>query len=307
MRHVTSLIDISTADVQEILRLATELKDRWKKGDRPSLLKGHVLTQIFEKPSLRTRLSFESAMDQLGGSGIFLNRKDAGLEGRESVADVARVIGGYSDVIVLRTFAQQLIDDFAKYSGKPVVNGLSDASHPCQALTDVFTIQEELGRLDGVRVTYVGDGNNVAVSLAEACGHLGMSFAIGAPDGYELKPEFVKAMKKKFPKLSIEQYVDPHAAVRGADVVYTDVWASMGQEDEKDARNKVFAEYQVNAKLMKSAGPKSKFMHCLPARRGLEVTDEVIDGPRSIAFPQAENRMHLAKGVFLWVMDRSLV
>lgn len=305
MPHLTTLLDLSSADVREILKLSSELKTRWSQGDRPSLLKGHVLTQIFEKPSLRTRLSFEAAMDHLGGSSIFLGRKDAGLEGRESQADVARVIGGYSDLIVLRTFSQQLIDDFAKFSGKPVVNGLSDDSHPCQALTDVFTIGEALGKVDGVKLTYIGDGNNVAVSLAEACGHLGMAFAIGAPDGYQLKPPLLKTLKKKFPKLPLEQYVDPHAAVRGADVVYTDVWASMGQEDEKDSRSKTFADYQVNARLMKSAGPKTKFMHCLPARRGLEVTDEVIDSPRSLAFPQAENRMHVAKGVFLWCLGRS--
>ncbi len=306
MRHLTSLSNLTSADVEEILRLSTELKARWKQGDRPAILQGQVLTQIFEKPSLRTRLSFEAAMNHLGGSGIFLGRKEAGLEGRESQADVARVIGGYSDVIVLRTFSQQLIEDFATYSGKPVVNGLSDDSHPCQALTDAFTIQEAVGRTRGVKLAYVGDGNNVAVSLAEVCAHLGMAFAVGAPEGYELKPEFVKGLKKAFPKLEIEQYVDPLAAVRGADVVYTDVWASMGQEGEKESRSKTFADYQVNARLMKSAGSKAKFMHCLPARRGLEVTDDVIDSPQSIAFPQAENRMHVAKGVFLWVLNKSL-
>jgi ornithine carbamoyltransferase len=306
MRHLTSLNEIRSADVREILNISSELKTRWSQGDRPDILKGHVLTQIFEKPSLRTRLSFEAAMDHLGGSSIFLGRKDAGLEGREAQSDVAKVIGGYSDVIVLRTFSQQLIDDFAKYSGKPVVNGLSDDSHPCQALTDAFTIGEALGRIDGVKLAYIGDGNNVAVSLAEVCGHLGMAFSIGAPEGYQLKPAFLKSLKKKFPKLEVEQFADPQAAVRGADVVYTDVWASMGQEEEKDSRSKIFANYQVNARLMKSAGPKAKFMHCLPARRGLEVTDEVVDGPRSIVFPQAENRMHVAKGVFVWCLERSV-
>jgi len=306
MRHLTSLSALAPADVQDILDLSSELKSRWKQGDRPAVLQGHVLTQIFEKPSLRTRLSFEAAMNHLGGSSTFLGRKEAGLEGRESQVDVARVIGGYSDVIVLRTFSQQLIEDFAAHSGKPVINGLSDDSHPCQALTDAFTIGEALGRIRGVKLVYVGDGNNVAVSLAEVCGHLGMAFAIGAPEGYELKPQVVQSLKKKFPKLELEQYVDPLAAVRGADVVYTDVWASMGQEGEKESRNKVFADYQVNARLMKSAGSKAKFMHCLPARRGLEVTDDVIDSPGSIAFPQAENRMHVAKGVFLWILNKSL-
>ena len=302
MRHLTSLATVSSAEVREILRLSTELKTLWAKGERPDLLKGHVLTQIFEKPSLRTRLSFEAAMQHLGGSSIFLGRKEAGLEGRESQSDVAKVIGGYSDVIVLRTFSQQLIEDFARYSGKPVVNGLSDDSHPCQALTDAFTIGEALGRIEGVKLAYIGDGNNVAVSLAEVCGHLGMSFSVGAPAGYQLTPAFIESLKKTFPKLRIEQYIDPLAAVRGADVVYTDVWASMGQEGEKESRSKVFADYQVNARIMKAAGPKAKFMHCLPARRGLEVTDEVIDSPASLAFPQAENRMHVAKGVFAWCL-----
>jgi ornithine carbamoyltransferase len=302
MRHLTSLFDLSTDQVREILALAKELKSRLRRGDRPALLAGHVLTQVFEKPSLRTRLSFEAAIMQLGGSSIFLTRKDAGLEGRESLADVARVIGGYSDIIALRTYAQSLIDDFAKWSGQPVVNGLSDDCHPCQALADMQTIEEAFGTFAGLRLAYVGDGNNVAVSLAEACGHLGMSFAIGTPEGYSLSSDFVKRVSRRFPKLELLETHDPHEAVKGADVVYTDVWASMGQEDEKEARQKIFADYQVNSALMKSANRKARFMHCLPARRGLEVTDEVIDGPQSLAFPEAENRMHLAKAVLVWVM-----
>ncbi len=300
MRHLTSLSALSTDAVREILDLARDLKSRLRRGERPALLAGQVLTQVFEKPSLRTRLSFEAAMMQLGGSSIFLSRKDAGLEGREALSDVARVIGGYSDIIALRTYAQSLIDDFARWSGVPVINGLSDDCHPCQALADAQTIEEAFGSCTGLRVAYIGDGNNVAVSLAEVSGHLGMSFAIGTPPGYEFNREFVKKVSKRFPKLELLETNDPHEAVKHADVVYTDVWASMGQEDEKEARKQDFQGFQVNSALMQSAQRKARFMHCLPARRGLEVTDEVMDGPQSLCFPQAENRMHLAKAALVW-------
>jgi ornithine carbamoyltransferase len=302
MQHLVTLNDVDAADVREIFRLAGELKVQSHKGHREPLLAGRVLTQVFEKPSLRTRLSFESAMMQLGGSSIFLSRKDAGLDGRESHADVARVIGGYSDVIVLRTFAESLIEEFAQHAGCPVVNGLSDESHPCQALTDLFTMQEVFGSLTGRTLAYIGDGNNVAASLAMACAMLDVGFSIAAPQGYQLDPAAVAAIVAKYPSARIDQHSNPAAAVRGADVVYTDVWASMGQESEKAQREQVFAPYQVNAALMAHAQPDAKFMHCLPARRGLEVTDEVIDSPASIVFLQAENRMHLAKGLFVWLL-----
>ena len=300
MRHLTSLFSLSTEDVCEILALASDLKSRLRRGERPALLAGHVLTQVFEKPSLRTRLSFDAAMMQLGGSSIFLTGKDAGLEGREAVSDVARVIGGYSDIIALRTFKQSLIEDFARWSGKPVINGLSNDCHPCQALADALTIQEAFGSFDGLRLAYIGDGNNVAVSLAEMCGHLGMNFSIGTPPEYELPRPFIEQLKKRFPKLELLESNDPYAAAANADVIYTDVWASMGQEDEKEARKKDFKGFQVDTDLMKSARPKARFMHCLPARRGLEVTDDVMDGPQSLCFPQAENRMHLAKAALVW-------
>ena len=304
MKNLVSLFDLTPQDVAEIFRIAADLKGELAAGKRQAPLAGYVLTQVFEKPSLRTRLSFEAAMMQLGGSSIFLSRKDAGLEGRESHADVARVIGGYSDVIVLRTFAQSLIEEFAQHAGCSIINGLSDDSHPCQALTDLFTMQEAFGSLAGRKLAYVGDGNNVAASLAIACAMLDVSFSIGAPTGYALKPDVVAAVQQQYPNAIIEQHTDPQAAVQDADVVYTDVWASMGQENEKDQRAKVFAPYQVNAALMKAAKPGAKFLHCLPARRGLEVTDDVIDGPSSLAFPQAENRMHLAKGLLVWLLRR---
>lgn len=302
MRHLTSLFDLSTDHVCEILTLARELKSRLRRGERPQLLAGHVLTQVFEKPSLRTRLSFDAAIMQLGGSSIFLSGKDAGFEGREAVADVARVIGGYSDVIALRTYKQSLVEDFARWSGKPVINGLSNDCHPCQALADAQTIEEAFGSFSGLRVAYIGDGNNVAVSLAEVCGHLGMSLSIGTPPEYEFPRPFVERLKQRFPKMELLETNDPHEAAKQADVVYTDVWASMGQEDEKEARKKDFVGFQVDAALMKSANRKARFMHCLPARRGLEVTDEVIDGPQSLCFPQAENRMHLAKAALVWTL-----
>ena len=302
MRHLTSLFDVSTDNVREILTLARDLKSQLRRGDRPALLAGHVLTQVFEKPSLRTRLSFDAAIMQLGGSSIFLTGKDAGLEGREAVSDVARVIGGYSDVIVLRTYKQSLVEDFARWSGKPVINGLSNDCHPCQALADAQTIEEAFGSCAGLRMAYIGDGNNVAVSLAEVCGHLGMSFAISTPPEYEFPRPFVERLKKRFPKLELLETNDPHLAAQHADIVYTDVWASMGQEDEKEARQKDFVGFQVDAALMKSANRKARFMHCLPARRGQEVTDQVMDGPQSLCFPQAENRMHLAKAALVWAL-----
>jgi ornithine carbamoyltransferase len=303
VKHLITLYDLTPDDVRDIFRLSADLKAGLKAGDRPPLLAGRILTQLFEKPSLRTRLSFEAAMMQLGGSGMFLSRKDAGLDGRESIADVARVIGGYSDVIVLRTFAQSLIEDFARHSGRPVINGLSDESHPCQALTDLFTMQEAFGKLDGRRLAYVGDGNNVASSLAVACAMLNIPFSVGAPAGYQLSDAFLKSLTARYPGAAVTQHTDPRTAVKGADVVYTDVWASMGQEAEKDQRSQIFAPYQVNAPLMAAAKKGAKFMHCLPARRGLEVTDDVMESPASLAFPQAENRMHVAKGLLVWILN----
>ncbi len=303
MQHLLSLRDLTPSQIKVILTRATELKDKLKSGDRTPLLPGRVLTQVFEKPSLRTRVSFEAAIGQLGGYGIFLSGKEAGLEGRESNADVARVIGGYSDVIALRTFSQELIELFAAESGCHVINALSDASHPCQALTDILTMQEALGDVTGRTLTYVGDGNNVAVSLAIICAQLDIKFVIAAPEGYQLDDSFFEDLRGEYPSASLTQTSDPHAAVKEADVIYTDVWASMGQESEKSAREKVFADYQCNAALLASAPTSAKFLHCLPARRGLEVTDDVIDGPQSLAFPQAENRMHLAKGVLAWLLD----
>lgn len=306
MRHLNSLLELTPADVDLIFSIAQELKDRAAKGDRPQLLQGHVLTQVFEKPSLRTRLSFDAAMMQLGGSSIFLSALEAGIGGREAVKDVARVIGGYSDVIALRTFSQKLIDNFIEFSGAAVINGLSDERHPCQALTDLFTMREAFGALDGLKIAFVGDGNNVASSLAIAAAICGVSISVCAPPGYQLTDNFLKTLKKKYPASNVTQTDDFKLAMKDAAIVYTDVWTSMGQEAEESQRRQVFGPFQVNAKLMKLAPKTARFMHCLPAKRGLEVTDDIIDGPQSIAFMQAENRMHLAKGLILWVLEKSL-
>ena len=302
MRHLTSLLEVTVEDLGKILDLASSLKTAAVGGDRPPRLGGRVLTQIFEKPSLRTRASFDAAMAQLGGSSQFFSADDAGLGGRESVEDVARVISGYSDVLVLRTFSQATIERFAELSSCPVINALSDDRHPCQALPDLLTIRETFGDLAGRRLVFVGDGNNVAKSLAIACGRAGLSMTLSAPAGYEFENEFLELLAEAVPDADLVVEADPIAAVAEADVIYTDVWASMGQESEKSERESAFAGHQVNARLMAAAPETCRFMHDLPARRGLEVTDEVIDGPQSVVFTQAENRMHLAKGLLLWLL-----
>lgn len=306
MRHLNSLLHLSQTDVHAIFGLTRSLKERIKRGDRPQVLSGYVMAQLFEKPSLRTRLSFDAAMMQLGGHSIFLNAKDAGLGGRESVQDVARVIGGYSDVITLRTFSQQLIDTFIEHSGVAIINGLSDERHPCQALTDVFTMQEVFGDLKDKKCVFVGDGNNVASSLAIAAGMCGMHLTVCAPEDYRLDEKLLTVLAKRFPSSTITHVDCFKSAMQDASIVYTDVWTSMGQEAEAEKRQAVFLPYQVNQSLMDLAPKTCRFMHCLPAKRGLEVTDEVIDGEQSIVFQQAENRMHLAKGLLLWVLEKSI-
>ncbi len=301
-RHLATVFDIGAADVDEILAIAARLKERNQRGLRTPLLQGRVITLVFEKPSLRTRNSFEAAAIQLGGGSVFMSTHDAGLNGRESLPDVARVLSSYSDVVVMRTFSQSLIEDFAGLSRCPVVNGLSDEQHPCQALTDLFTIRETFGRLAGLRIVYVGDGNNVARSLGMAAAYAKMPITFCSPPGYALPEDFFDAVRARVPGAELKLTSDPQSAVRDADVVYTDVWASMGQESQAEERSRVFAPYQVNSKLLARAPKAARFMHDLPARRGLEVTDDVIDGPQSIVFQQAENRMHLAKGLLVWLL-----
>ncbi|MEZ6061663.1 MAG: ornithine carbamoyltransferase [Planctomycetaceae bacterium] len=301
-RHLISLYDLSPGDVTEILDTAIDLKQKYKQNDRPQLLPGRVLVQMFEKPSLRTRNSFEAAMVNLGGSGIFLTTAEVGLNGRESLYDVATVLSSYSDVITMRTFSHQLIEDFARYSSCPVINALSDDRHPCQALTDLLTLREAFGDLQGRHLVFVGDGNNVSRSLAIAAAMTGMKMTLAVPEGYELCSSFTAELTKQFPRAQFTQSHDPKDAVRSADVIYTDVWASMGQEAEAERRKQAFSGFQVNAELISAAPKQVKVMHDLPAKRGLEITDDVMDGPRSIVFQQAENRMHLARGLFAWLL-----
>lgn len=305
MKHLRSLFDFTTDDVNAVLDLSAKLKAETKAGNRRDLLPRHTLLQVFEKPSLRTRASFETAMIQLGGAGVFFTAKDIGLDGRETPEDVARVAGGYADVITMRTFSQELVETFAEYSGVPVVNGLTDDYHPCQALTDFLTIREHFGTDMPGRFVYVGDGNNVAKSLALCCGLLDVPFTVAAPSGYEMPDDFVEAARVHCPNLDLIQTSDAAGAVAEAGCVYTDVWASMGQEDEKESRAKTFSDFQVNDALMDAAPAEAIFLHCLPARRDLEVTDSVMESPRSHVFPQAENRMHVAKGVFAYLLGVS--
>lgn len=303
MRHLTTLFELTADDASNIFDRADDLKRRLRSGDRSSILPNRILTQIFDKPSLRTRLSFEVAMMQLGGSSSFFTARDAGMYGRESLPDIARVVSRLSDVVVLRTFSHTSVEEFRNWSSCPVINGLSDDYHPCQALTDMFTIREVIGRFDGRRLAYVGDGNNVASSLAIACGILGMSMIIASPPGYELPEDLMSRIRLFYPMADITQTSNPMVAVRDADIIYTDVWASMGQEEEAEVRKRDFSEFQVNSELLAHAPATCRFMHDLPARRGLEVTDEVMDGRQSIVFEQAENRMHLAKGLLTWILE----
>ncbi|MBA3314403.1 MAG: ornithine carbamoyltransferase [Planctomycetota bacterium] len=298
-RHLLTLDDWTADEIEQVLALARDLKRKAKFGERPPLLAGKMLAQVYDKPSLRTRVSFEAAMARLGGSSTFMTSKEAGLLGRESLPDVAAVLGRMVDAIVIRTFSQQLIEDVAAYAACPVINGLSDERHPCQALADLLTIREACGTLDGVRLVFVGDGNNVARSLAVASGKVGVAMTLCAPDGFSFDDTFAKGLKKTVPQLNITLTKDLKAAIKNADIIYTDVWASMGQESESSARKQAFAAYQITEQIMAAAPQSCRFLHCLPAHRGDEVTDGVMDGPQSLVYEQAENRMHLAKGLLV--------
>jgi ornithine carbamoyltransferase len=302
MRHFLSLTDLSTEELQSLLTDAVRLKAELARGKRPPLLAGRVLGLVFEKPSLRTRVSFEAAMKQLGGGSIFLSATDGPIGQRESVADYARTLSGYVDAVVLRVFRHATIEEFAAHSRVPVINGLSDASHPCQALGDLLTMQEFFGSLRGRTLAFIGDGNNVARSLAICCGMFGVRFVLAAPDGYRFDEPFLRDFKKRVRGGEIVMNGKPEHAVRDADVVYTDVWTSMGQEAESKVRKKKFAGYQVNAALLAKAPAHAKVMHCLPAHRGEEVSEEILDTDRSIVFEQAANRMHVQKAVLKWLL-----
>jgi ornithine carbamoyltransferase len=302
-RHFVSLADLDAVELRRLLDRAAELKAR--RAARDPHLRARTLAQIFEKPSLRTRLSFDVAMAELGGHCVYLSPQEVGLGRRESVADVARVVGRLVDGVVLRTYAHETIEEFARYSAVPVINGLSDLSHPCQGLADVFTIRERKGDLRGVTVAYVGDGNNVLHSLMLGVAKGGATLQIATPAGYEPAQRYreltERAARESGGRVTLGS--DPIAAVQGADVVYTDVWTSMGQEQEYERRRRAFAGYQVNTELLRHAKPDAIVMHDLPAHRGEEITDDVLDGPQSAVFDQAENRLHTQKAILCWLLE----
>ncbi|MFQ3565723.1 MAG: ornithine carbamoyltransferase [Aggregatilineales bacterium] len=305
MRHLINLSDWPSEDIRHLLELGGELKHQQRNGGNPPILRGKTLALVFQKPSLRTRVSFEVGMAQLGGCAVMLGPDEIRLGKRESVADVARSLSRLVDGIMARVFAHSDVIELARYATVPVINGLSDTHHPCQALADALTIQERLGSVQGRRIAYVGDGNNVAVSLAQVVAHLGGHFAIGTPPGYEIPEEDLAAIAEiaKRHGSQIELYHNPVDAVRGADVVYTDTWVSMGQEAETARRLEVMAPFQVNQELLEHVSPNAIVMHCLPAHRGQEITDEVAEGPRSVIFDQVENRLHMQKAVLVKLMS----
>ncbi len=301
MRHLLNVADLTTDEILRIFALTADLKTKFRAGVREPLLPGRVMALLFEKPSLRTRVSFQAGMAHLGGSSMMLG-DDAGFGKRESIADFTRVLSEMVDVIVVRAKSHDTVKAVAAHSACAVINGLTDRSHPCQALADLFTLREQVGQLSGAKLAWVGDANNVARSVAIACALLGVEFAAATPQGYEFDQPFLDRLNHVAPAAKVLFTDDPVAAVRGAAAVYTDVWASMGQEAEQAQRRKDFAAYQVNAALMGAAGPTARFMHCLPAKRGEEVTDEVMDGPYSVIVEQAANRMHVQKGVLAWLL-----
>ncbi len=305
MRDLVTLADLSPAEVRRIIEVAIDLRQEWRRGGNRPLLAGRSLAMVFQKPSLRTRVSFERAMQQLGGTAMYLSPQEIGLGQRESVADVARVLSRYVDIIMARVFAHSHVEQLAEYASVPVINGLSDKFHPCQALADYLTIWDKLARFQGVNLTFVGDGNNVAHSLLVGGAKLGVNVTIACPVGYEPDADVLTIAREAAAESGsrIRILHDPVEAVADADVVYTDVWASMGQEAEAEQRKVVFASYQVNAALMAKARPGAIVMHDLPAHRGEEITDEVMDGPQSVVFDQAENRMHAQKAVLALLLQ----
>ncbi len=294
LEHFTDIDSLSSQQVWGLLRLAKQLKNELREmGQNPPILAGKSLALLFQKPSLRTRVSFEMGMVHLGGYAFYLSPQEVGLGTRESPADVARVLSGYADGIMARVFDHEHILEMAEWGSVPIINGLSDFSHPCQALTDVFTIWEAFGRLEGVLLVYVGDGaNNVATSLIQIAGKVGLKMRVVAPPGYQPDPQLIQRSGAEV------EVTDELDGVKGADVLYTDVWTSMGQEEERAKRLAIFPPYQVNQALVERTGnPNVKVMHCLPAHRGEEISDEVADGPHSLLFPQAHNRLHAQKGI----------
>jgi ornithine carbamoyltransferase len=301
MKDFLAISDYSAEQLQDLLDLAIDLKIEHQESGNPPLLKDKVLAMIFQKPSLRTRVSFDMAMRHLGGDALYLSPSEIGLGKRESIADVARVVSGYVEAVMARVFDHAHVVELAQHASIPVINGLSDYNHPCQAVADALTIYEQFGTLKDIEVSFIGDGNNVAVSLMHICAKLGANFTIANPEGYDM-PDHAVQVGKNLAEASgstIRLLHDPEEAARGAQVIYTDTWVSMGQGEEADKRLQVFPPFQVNQELVKLAEEEVIVMHCLPAHRGEEITDAVADGPHSKLFPQAHNRMHAQKAVLV--------
>ncbi|NLG28845.1 MAG: ornithine carbamoyltransferase [Chloroflexi bacterium] len=305
-RDFLSLAPLTPGKVEDLLNLADRLKAAHSAQGDGTLLTGKSLAMVFQKPSLRTRVSFERAMQHLGGHALYIAPDEIKLGVRESVPDVARVLSRYVDVIMARVFSHADVAGLAKWASVPVINGLSDLCHPCQGMADLLTIREKLGRLAGVRLVYLGDGNNVTHSLLYAAAKTGMHLTVSTPQGYDALPQVVAEAQQMAAETGavIRFERNPRNAVEGADVLYTDTWTSMGQEAEAAVRRGIFPAYQINAALLEHAGPQAAVMHCLPAHRGEEITDEVADGPRSWLFDQAENRLHAQKAVLVDLLTR---
>ena len=299
-RSFTRVADWSREELLELLDLADELKRLQVDREEHHLLPGRTLGMIFQKPSTRTRVSFEVGIYQLGGTGLYLSAGDLQLGRGETIKDTAVVLSRYLDAIMIRTFKQSDVEELAKHATIPVINGLTDSSHPCQALADVMTIRERFGRFEGLKVAYLGDGNNVCASLMVACARLGLDFVASTPPGYEPDEEAVRIARE--PGVTVELTADAQAAVEGADVLYTDVWTSMGQDDERDRRLKDLAGYGINAELVARANENAIVLHCLPAHYGEEITEDVLYGPHSAVWDQAENRLHAQKALMALVI-----
>jgi ornithine carbamoyltransferase len=300
-RHFTRVADWSPDELRTLLDLADELKELQRRREEHRLLPGRTLGMIFQKPSTRTRVSFEVGIAQLGGTGLYLAASDLQLGRGETLRDTATVLSRYLDALMIRTFAQEDVDELARHASIPVINGLTDEAHPCQALADVMTIRERLGRLEGVRVAYLGDGNNVCASLMVACAKLGMPFVAATPTGYEPADRAVELAREAGGQIELVR--DPREAAAGADVLYTDVWTSMGQEDERERRLRDLTGYGIDEGLVQLAGPEAIVLHCLPAHYGEEVTEEVLYGSQSAVWDEAENRLHSQKALMALVIE----
>jgi len=304
LKHLISIHDVTSDEIKQIFKLAQTLKRQLKEGLQHHLLSGKTLGMIFSKSSTRTRVSFEVGIYQLGGYPLFLNLSDIQLGRGETISDTARVLSRYLNAIMIRTYNHSDVEELAKHSSIPVINGLTDLAHPCQALTDLFTVYENRHSLKGLKLAYIGDGNNVANSLLQACSKLGMNISVATPQGYGCNKNIIEIAKQDAQSSGSKIILtnNPEEAIHNADVVYTDTWVSMGQEDEKQKRIDIFRKYQVNAELFSKANEHAMFLHCLPAYRGYEVTEDVIDGPNSFVLEEAENRMHIQKAIMVMLM-----